>query len=434
MSTNMKNCPHCGAMVNAGARFCISCGQLMSDSPDDSIAGSLALEQNMPVAATPSGAEEGAEGGIMSASIGSTPPEALSDVSMESGPGNMESEETLSAPAVAPISAIPAVSMDKSAMGEAGSEDTAIFTPKSASDSTTYFAPPLGMSGISSSSDSLGSGTSAEAGQFQTPSDEPVKDTTTNTESERSGSETALAGDDSWYNSLSSSPGESVSNDTVLISPIGGDIPLGNPTVNIGTPGGATGNTEKTGYAPPPSYMPPPVSPGSTTAFTPPPAFDSSPIQPPQGQPAFMPPPQQGQSSYSPPPQQAQGQPVYTPPTQYGQPPPMTQMQGYGNYPPTYPGYAAQPAATRKDPTIALLLELIGYAGVLGIGHIYAGRTNRGIALLAGWLVYIIAASILTFVCIGCVMFIVWPFVPILSGLWIKNDLDKERMLGMQQQ
>jgi hypothetical protein len=140
----------------------------------------------------------------------------------------------------------------------------------------------------------------------------------------------------------------------------------------------------------------------------------------------------QGQAFYTPPPQQFDAQQPYMPPPQYTQPPPTTQMQGYSNYQqPVYPASSQYSTAVGKDPTVALLLELIGYAGILGIGHIYAGRTNRGIALLVGWLVYVFAASILTFVCIGCVMFIAWPFVPIASGLWIKNDLEKERAMGM---
>jgi len=108
-------------------------------------------------------------------------------------------------------------------------------------------------------------------------------------------------------------------------------------------------------------------------------------------------------------------------------------MQGYTNYQqPLYPPSSPYSTAVGKDPTAALLLELIGYAGILGIGHIYAGRTNRGIALLIGWLVYIMAASFLSIFCIGCLMFLVWPFAPILSGLWIKSDLEKERAAGMQ--
>ena len=41
-----------------------------------------------------------------------------------------------------------------------------------------------------------------------------------------------------------------------------------------------------------------------------------------------------------------------------------------------------------KDPAVGLLLELLGYIGFLGIGHIWAGKTSRGVALLIGYWVY----------------------------------------------
>ena len=34
---------------------------------------------------------------------------------------------------------------------------------------------------------------------------------------------------------------------------------------------------------------------------------------------------------------------------------------------------------------MGLLLELLGYVGFLGIGHIWAGKTTRGVALLIGY-------------------------------------------------
>jgi hypothetical protein len=84
-----------------------------------------------------------------------------------------------------------------------------------------------------------------------------------------------------------------------------------------------------------------------------------------------------------------------------------------------------------RDPMVAFLLELIGYIWVLGIGHMYAGRIGRGVALLLGWWAYWGIAAVLfftvIFIPITCVMAILWPVVPILSGFWIKRDLDRER-------
>jgi hypothetical protein len=98
-------------------------------------------------------------------------------------------------------------------------------------------------------------------------------------------------------------------------------------------------------------------------------------------------------------------------------------------------GYQYQPqvgvaGVTPRDSTVALLLELIGYAGFLGIGHIYANRVPRGIALMIAWWIYW-GATTLFFVTIllsplACLMCVAGLLIPILSGVWIKTDLDKE--------
>jgi len=80
-----------------------------------------------------------------------------------------------------------------------------------------------------------------------------------------------------------------------------------------------------------------------------------------------------------------------------------------------------------KDPTIALLLELIGYVGFLGIGHIWAGKTTRGILLLVGWWIYLSLSGLLTILLIGCLMLLAGLIVPIASGLYLKNEMEKEQ-------
>ncbi|HEX8219821.1 MAG TPA: hypothetical protein VF914_11520 [Chloroflexia bacterium] len=190
--------------------------------------------------------------------------------------------------------------------------------------------------------------------------------------------------------------------------------PQGSPTINVDsqyTPSNAP-------YAPQPN-----------TTSLPPGQYAEAPRQP--QQPQYGPPTQ----GYAPPPPSLYGQqpPSYQqtamqPASQGYAPPP----QGYSEVPlnaaPAYGQYAAQP---QRDSTLALLLELIGYAGVLGIGHIYAGRTSRGVGLMVGWLLYGVIVFFLFITIIGspiaCLMLLVTPIVPILSGLWIKNDLDKER-------
>ena len=76
-------------------------------------------------------------------------------------------------------------------------------------------------------------------------------------------------------------------------------------------------------------------------------------------------------------PQPPQQQPPYQPPP-YGQGP-------HGQPPYGQPPYAQPP----KDPTVGLLLELIGFFGFLGIGWIWAGETAVGIALLIGWFFFL---------------------------------------------
>jgi hypothetical protein len=193
------------------------------------------------------------------------------------------------------------------------------------------------------------------------------------------------------------------------------------------------------------SYSPPPAQstpsnwqPGQYSADqssgTPPtpPSYSQTPSQPAETPPNY---------SYGYPP--SQGQPTqYMPPQQYGQqgnmqggPPtsPQAQPPSYqpGNYSGVNPQYTPQPVAygygTPKDPTVGLLLELIGYLGFLGIGHIYAGKTARGIGLMVGFWVYLIVSGILTVVLIGCVMLVAGLAIPLASGFYLKNEMEKEQ-------
>jgi len=105
------------------------------------------------------------------------------------------------------------------------------------------------------------------------------------------------------------------------------------------------------------------------------------------------------------------------------------------NQPPNYnpgdygTGYPQQPMsyAQPKDPTAGLLLELLGYIGFLGIGHIWAGKTSRGIALLVGWWIYLACSGVLTIVLIGCVMLVAALVIPIASGLYLRNEMQREQ-------
>jgi hypothetical protein len=146
-----------------------------------------------------------------------------------------------------------------------------------------------------------------------------------------------------------------------------------------------------------------------------------------QGQPAhYNPPPQYNPSQYG------QGQPTqYTPPPGgYPQQPnpqqPYNHQQPYNpqypqQYPPQY-GYA-QP----KDPTVGLLLELLGYIGFLGIGHIWAGKTTRGVAMLVGYWIYLTLSWILVIVLVGCLMLLASLAIPLISGFYLKSEMEREQ-------
>ena len=352
MDAGVKTCPECGAEAAANARFCMSCGHILTDTG----------------AAT-------------------APAQAEPDAQMADTSTDASDQEAPSSVVYAPVGSLPDDGREAASLtSEAGDADT---------------------------EDAVADGVEPE-----TPSSPAV-------------GEEQPAGD-SWYDSLSTSPAGTVPGEVFAgpgREPQADTTSTGTPTLNMNAPEALPE------YSPPPQasagtnlgYTPPPeAGGGGYTGYTPPPpAYSDAPM----GQ-------AHTQQFYSPPPQAAQGQPTtyYAPPpagqiTQYGQAQPPA--QGYGGYPQS--GYPQQAGVAPKDPTIALLLELIGYAGILGVGHIYAGYTNRGIALLIGWLVYLGAATVLSFVCVGCLMFLLWPIVPILSGLWVKNEMEKARATGMYQ-
>ncbi len=96
-------------------------------------------------------------------------------------------------------------------------------------------------------------------------------------------------------------------------------------------------------------------------------------------------------------------------------------------------GRASQSAGKKYDPNTAFLLELIlGLFGILGIGYIYAGRTNDGVIRLILWLAYdlmatctiaLLFAVIVGLACIP-IQLIVQIGVPIWSAYVLKGQLE----------
>ena len=86
-----------------------------------------------------------------------------------------------------------------------------------------------------------------------------------------------------------------------------------------------------------------------------------------------------------------------------------------------------------KDPDTAFLIELIaGFFGLLGIGYLYAGRTNDGILRLILWILYDIAAgvaiSLLITVFVGCLCIPLQLAIQICVPLWSANELKKSML------
>ncbi len=154
------------------------------------------------------------------------------------------------------------------------------------------------------------------------------------------------------------------------------------------------------------------------------------------------------------------GYAAYVPYSGAGNPTPPT---GYYVYPPPYPGpgnpmppagYAAYPpsysASGRgaglwglrayplvRNPNLAALVEIgSSLFGLLGVGHLAAGRIRSGVLLLLaslaymalGWVLFlplIIATCGLAF-CFGPLLWL----VPVFSGLWLRHTLLKRQIWG----
>lgn len=87
------------------------------------------------------------------------------------------------------------------------------------------------------------------------------------------------------------------------------------------------------------------------------------------------------------------------------------------------PVYIVKPASpeTEGAANTALWLEIIfGIFSLLGVGHVYSGRTLLGILLMIGWWVYIVVAGIISTITLGfgaCVFVPIYIAVPIISGI-----------------
>jgi TM2 domain-containing membrane protein YozV len=83
-----------------------------------------------------------------------------------------------------------------------------------------------------------------------------------------------------------------------------------------------------------------------------------------------------------------------------------------------------------KDPSTALLIEMVGaFFGLMGLGWLYAGYTNRGVILLLVWLGVVIVAAIVTALTAGifaCLWLPVQIAAAVVSGLMVKQAVEQD--------
>jgi hypothetical protein len=98
-------------------------------------------------------------------------------------------------------------------------------------------------------------------------------------------------------------------------------------------------------------------------------------------------------------------------------------------------GRAQQSSARKYDPNTAFLLEIIlGFFGLLGIGYMYAGRTNDGVIRLIVWFAYdvlatcMIALLLSVIVGLACIpiQLIIQIGVPLWSAYVLKGQLETD--------
>jgi hypothetical protein len=89
---------------------------------------------------------------------------------------------------------------------------------------------------------------------------------------------------------------------------------------------------------------------------------------------------------------------------------------------------------TEGAATTALWLEIIfGIFSLLGIGHVYSGRTLLGIILMVGWWIYITVAVFLSTITLGfgaCLFVPIYFAVPIISGIQARTYIQKSNGKG----
>ncbi|HPH97191.1 MAG TPA: zinc ribbon domain-containing protein [Anaerolineaceae bacterium] len=86
----------------------------------------------------------------------------------------------------------------------------------------------------------------------------------------------------------------------------------------------------------------------------------------------------------------------------------------------------------RQEVITAMIIEIAaGIFGFLGIGWIFAGKTGQGVILLISGCAAILFGAVVGLITggIGFVCFCLYPIFPVLSGIWLKSVMEKDRGL-----
>jgi hypothetical protein len=104
----------------------------------------------------------------------------------------------------------------------------------------------------------------------------------------------------------------------------------------------------------------------------------------------------------------------------YYQPEPVVHRPRYGD------NSQQRVSLQKPTPTTAGLLELLGYVGLLGVGHIYSGHALRGLVIMAGWWLWFLVAKTLSAISAGRLdplALSLGVVAPLISGLWVWLDM-----------
>jgi TM2 domain-containing membrane protein YozV len=116
----------------------------------------------------------------------------------------------------------------------------------------------------------------------------------------------------------------------------------------------------------------------------------------------------------------------------HSMPEPSAAPQPPGPPPPVSQTTTAHMAYARpaKDPNSAMIIELVGtFFGLMGLGWLYAGHTNRGIIALVTWLVVVVVAaliSVLTGGLFACLWLPAQIAAAVISALQVKQAVERD--------